>query len=190
VTESAVSAEYSALVGSSLRELGNTMVRGERPNIENLLGWEYRGTNIPAVSTLLGLRRFIKGFVLDAQKKPVGYNKKVIGPDLRTPWSEAPQRDGRIAFAYFAMAPVDPEATDNRYLNALLLDYGAVAEPEHGMAGHLRDYLVRARPDSDDLLLGHAFLAIGRRRVPLSWFALERMGTAVEGTTPGQAAEP
>jgi hypothetical protein len=184
VTQAPISSEYSALVGSSLRELHQTMVRGARPDIENLLGWEYRGTNIPAVSTLLGLRRFIKGFVLDSQSKPVGYNKKVIGSDLRTPWSAAPQRDGRIAFAYFAISPVDPEATDNRYLNALLLNYGGVAKPEHGMAGKLRDYLVRARPGSDNLLLGHAFLAIGKRRIPLSWFALERLGTDVEGANP------
>jgi hypothetical protein len=184
VTEAPVSAEYSALVGSSLRELRHTMIRGERPDTESLLGWEYRGTNIPAVSMLLGLRRFIKGFVLDAQSKPVGYNKKVIGPDLRAPWSEAPQRDGRIAFAYFAISPVDPEATDNRYLNALLLDYGAVPEPERGMAGHLRDYLVRAHPGSDDLLLGHAFLAIGHSRIPLSWFALERLGPDAEAAAP------
>jgi hypothetical protein len=38
----------------------------------------------------------------------------------------------------------------------------------------LRDYVVRVSPGSDDLLLGRAFLAAGRRRVPVGWFAIER----------------
>ncbi len=74
------------------------------------------------------------------------------------------------------MAPVDPEAVDNRHLDALLLDYGAVRVPERGLAGRLRDYLVRVEPGSDDLLLGEADLALGSRRLTVGWFALERLG--------------
>ena len=71
------------------------------------------------------------------------------------------------------MTPVDPATIDNRYLHALLIDYSAPAEPERGIPGHLRDYLVRVVPDSDDLLLGRAFLAVRSRRIPIGWFALE-----------------
>ncbi len=34
---------------------------------------------------------------------------------------------------------------------------------------------MRASPGSDDLLLGQAFLAVGSGRVPVGWFALERL---------------
>ena len=102
------------------------MVRGERPDIAHLVGWEHRGTNLPATSALLGLRRFIKGFTTDEHGATVGYNKSVPGSDLTTPWTPRPQRDGRVVWAPFTVAPVDPEAVDNRHLAALLLDYGAV----------------------------------------------------------------
>ena len=96
-------------------------------------------------------------------------------------------RDGRLAFAYYTVAPVDPEAIDNRYLHTLLLDYGAVPEPERGLAGMLRDYVVRVERGSDDLLLGHALAAVGRHRIPVGWFVLERLGLITEPTSP-QAA--
>ena len=87
---------------------------------------------------------------------------------------EAP-RDGRREWAKFTVAPVDPAAIDNRCLHALLLDYGAVASPEPGIPGRLRDYLVRVVPGSHELLLGHAFLAAGPARITIGWFALERL---------------
>jgi hypothetical protein len=152
------------------------MVRGERPDVSSLVGWEHRGTNMPATATLLGLRRFIKGFRTTGPNGTVGYNKSVSGADLSTPWTARPQRDGSLEFARFLVHDVEPDARDNRYLDALLLDYGAVPEPERGIAGRLRDYLVRVEPGSDELLLGQAFLAFGDRRVPVGWFALERLG--------------
>ncbi|MDQ4097225.1 MAG: hypothetical protein M3144_05075 [Actinomycetota bacterium] len=60
-----------------------------------------------------------------------------------------------------------------RYPNAVLFDYGAAPEPERGLAARLRDYVVRVTPGSEDVLLGRAFLAAGRRRVPVGWFAIE-----------------
>jgi hypothetical protein len=62
---------------------------------------------------------------------------------------------------------------------ALLLDYGALPHPELGpaapLAARLRDYVVRVRPRSDDLLLGRAYLEFGPWSVPVGWFALERL---------------
>ena len=172
----APSAAYLDVVRTPTRTLSKMLVRGEQPDPTALGGWEYRGVNMPATSRLLGLRRFIKGFTTDDAGRVHGYNKLVRGHDLAALWTVRPQRDGREAYAPFAVAPVDPEAIDNRYLNALLLDYSAVPDPEPGVAGRLRDYLVRVIPSSDDLLLGRAFIALGSRRVPVGWFALERMG--------------
>jgi hypothetical protein len=138
---------------------------------------------MPATSRLLGLRRFIKGFVFGDSGLLEGYNVSVPGADLLSPWTERRQRDGRREWARFTVAPVDPASVDNRYLHALLLDYGGVSTPESGIAGRIRDYLVRVVPGSDQLLLGHAFLVAGRARVAAGWFALERLAP-VEGATP------
>jgi hypothetical protein len=40
----------------------------------------------------------------------------------------------------------------------------------------LRDYVVRVREDSDDLLLGKAFVALGPARLAAGFFLLERHG--------------
>lgn len=165
---------YLALVATSTRQLTKIMRRGGAPDFDELSGWEWRGTNLPASSRLLGIRRFIKGFdTRDGRAE--GYNVSVVGSDLTSPWTERNQRDGRREWARFTVTPVDPAATDNHYLDALLLDYGAVQTPEPGVAGRLRDYLVHVSPGSDELLLGHAFLAVAKLRVPVGWFVLERL---------------
>jgi hypothetical protein len=169
------SADYLALVRTPPSRLVEVARRGSRPDVKALAGWEWRGTNLSASSRLLGLRRFIKGFVGAGGDQLEGYNVSVAGSNLWSPWKERPQRDGRREWARFTVAPVDPEGVDNRYLQALLLDYGGVDSPEPGIAGRIRDYLVRVVPGSDELLLGHAFLAIGRVRIPVGWFALERL---------------
>ena len=169
------SADYLALVRTPPSRLAGVLRRGGTPDIDALTGWEWRGTNMPATSRLLGLRRFIKGFTVQGDAA-AGYNVSVHGSDLASPWTPRNQRDGRREWARFTVTPVDPAAADNRYLHALLLDYGAIASPESGIPGRLRDYLVRVVPDSDELLLGHAFLAAADARIPVGWFALERLG--------------
>jgi hypothetical protein len=165
---------YLALVAAPTRRLTKVMRRGGTPDVDALSGWEWRGTNLPATSRLLGIRRFIKGF--DTRDgRALGYNVSVVGSDLTSPWTERAQRDGRREWARFTVTPVDAAATDNRYLNALLLDYGAVQTPEAGLARRLRDYLVQVSRGSDELLLGHAFLAVANLRIPVGWFALERL---------------
>ena len=172
------SEDYLALVRTSPSTLNTVIARGDTPDVDSLTGWEWRGTNMPASARLLGLRRFIKGFVPGATGSLEGYNVSVVGADLSSPWNERLQRDGRREWARFDVTRVDPTRRDNRYLHALLLDYGSRATPEPGIAGRLRDYLVRVVPGSDELLLGRAFLAVGQARVPIGWFALERLMTA------------
>ena len=169
------SPDYLRLVGTPVREMAGIMRRGEAPDVQAMSGWEWRGTNLPAVSAgLLGIRRFIKGFQA-VDDRVAGYNVSVAGSALESPWLERRQRDGRREWARFAVARVDATTTDTRYNDALLLDYGAVDAPEPGLARRLRDYVVRVSPGSDELLLGHAFMTVGSKRVPVGWFALERL---------------
>jgi hypothetical protein len=165
---------YLDLVHTPLRHLPALMVQGRRPDLEALCGWEWRGTNLPMTSRLLGIRRFIKGFV-SVDGRGEGYNVSVEGSDLGAPWVERRQRDGRREWARFAVTPLDGTAPGARYPDAVLLDYGAVGSPERGVARRLRDHVVAMSPDSQDLLLGRAFLRVSRADVPVGWFALERL---------------
>ena len=165
------SASYLDLVAQSQRELHRRLLRGTAPAPEELTGREYRGTNMPAASRALGLRRFIKGFELQPDGSVVGYNRHVRGGDLSTPWTPSPWQ-GKDRFGYYSVTPVDASARDNRYLNALLLDYGAGGNPPRDPTAVLRDYLVRI---DDGLYLGRAYVALGRARIPIGYFALEPM---------------
>jgi hypothetical protein len=174
--------EYLDLVAQPQRELRRRLLRGEPPAANDLVGREYRGTNMPATSRLLGIRRFIKGFEHAEEGTVTGYNRRVRGGDLSTPWT-ASTWHGKQRFGYFTVTPVDPVAPDNRYLNALLLDYGSGLNAPADPTAVLRDYLVRTQSGP---LLGHAFLALGHLRIPVGYFVLEPMSTlaSLSGSKP------
>jgi hypothetical protein len=161
--------EYLELVHQSQRELHRRLLRGTQPAPAELAGIEYRGTNMPAASRAIGLRRFIKGFEQRADGSVIGYNRHVRGGDLNTPWAPSPWQ-GKDKFGYYSVAPVDATTRDNRYLNAVLLDYGSGLNPARDVTAVLRDYLVRT---GNGLLLGRAYVAVGRARIPIGYFALE-----------------
>jgi hypothetical protein len=163
------SAAYLDLVSCSPLELRAAMLGGALPGLDELAGREFRGTNVPATSRLLGIRRFIKGFERRVDGSVLGYNRRVRGGNLATPWTPATWR-GKDRFGFFTVTPVDPEARDNAYLNALLLDYGRGGNPRRDPTRMLRDYLVRV---DAGLFVGAAYAAVGRARVPLGYFVLE-----------------
>lgn len=157
------------------------MRAGTAPPFEDLLGWEFAGTNTLVLTSLIGIRKFKKGFYegparAEGGPEPFiqGYNVTVkqngVGkPHIATPSEEAPHRAD-----FFRVHAIDEDTRHNRYPNSLLLHYG------YGGNGRapsrmLRDYLVRVNPDDRDLLLGKAYLAPGSGRgFVLSYFVLER----------------
>jgi len=169
--EPAPSVAFVALAGASNAELRDEMLRGHRPDRGRLAGFEYRGVNTAGWIRAAGADRFVKGFTPDR-----GYNRRVPRGPLTGPWLP-PSKPEPQPFAPFAVTAVDPEAVDNRYLDALLLDYGPCAKGPLDPAGRLRDYLVAIEEDHS-LLLGHAFFAFGRCRVPATFFVLERLRPA------------
>lgn len=159
------------LAASPASDLASHMRRGRKPLQARLEGFEYRGLNTAGSLRVAGTDRFVKGFVGDR-----GYNRRIRRGPRTGPWLPASGPEP-APFAFFAVDAVDPEATDNRYLNALLLDYAPFARGRLDPAGRLRDYLVTIGGD-DDLLLGHAFVAVGRWRVAATFFVLERLRRA------------
>ena len=159
----------------SLAALEEVFVRGVTPDLAGLAGWEFRGLNSPSYFKLLGIKKFVKGFWRDAAGVTWGYNYPVEQNALDAGWYGLPSVTNPKRFGFYTVAPVDPTAPDNRYLHALLLDYGQGKNPRLDASAGLRDYLVQVDAGDPDLLLGKAYYALGPVRVPTaSFFILER----------------
>jgi hypothetical protein len=162
------SARFRDLVGSSPSELDAVMRGGEIPDLDTLADAEFRGANTARWTVRLRMQQFIKGFERRSDGTLRGYNRRVTQDGLTGEWAEPGER-----FAFFDVRKVDPDARENHYVKALVLDYGAGGNPWYDPSRPIRDYLVRVDPRSDELLLGRAFLALGPFRPSPSYFVLE-----------------
>jgi hypothetical protein len=162
------SARFRSLVGRPPAELDAVLRRGEVPDPGTLAGAEFRGANTAGWTVRLRMQQFVKGFERRPGIGVRGYNRRVRQDGLTGAWA-----DPGKPFAYFDVRAVDPAARDNRYPNALLLDYGAGGNRWFDPSRPIRDYLVRVDPGSDELLLGRAFLALGPFRPSPTYFVLE-----------------
>jgi len=165
---------YRRLAGKSRSALEAMLVRGETPSLGGIMAYEYRGYNVAPVLSLFGIRKFIKAFFTTTDGDTYGCNTPVVQNGLKGQWLAKPTESAPRRYAFFSVAGVDPEARDNAYLHALLLDYGQGRNPIYDPSRLLRDYLVRCVPGSDDLLLGKAYLALGPLRIPATFFLLEK----------------
>jgi len=165
-----------ALEQTSRRELGKIFERGTMPDLESLVGWEFRGINrLPLnflpFGQLVGIKKFCKGFHRTEDGRVMGYNSPVDSSNaLDGRWHIASKR-----FGFYEVYPVDATARDNEYLHAVLLDYGKGGNKAYDPTAGLRDYVVQVDPANPDLFLGMAFYALGPARIgPLNFFILER----------------
>lgn len=163
-----------ALEQMPMHELEKVFVRGAQPSLDALVGWEFRGINhLPLnrlpVANLVGIKKFVKGFFRTEDGGVMGYNSPVKNNALDGRWHVAPKR-----FGFYEVAPVDPTALDNKYLHAVLLDYGKGGNKPYDPTSVLRDYLVQVDPNNPDLYLGKAYVAVGPLRIPTNFFILER----------------
>ena len=151
------------------------MKSGQAPDVRKLVGWQFRGYNTLDLTTVLGFRKFKKGFFSEeepahARSQIWGYNVDVQQNGLGEPWIPK----DKAPYGFYQVYPVDPGEKDNLYPNALLLHYGKGNNPAMDPSAFLRDYLVQVDPENDDLLLGKAFVALGPVRLFVSYFILER----------------
>lgn len=157
-------------------ELEKVMRMGVVPDAEKLAGWEFKGWNTMELTPLLGIRKFKKGFFKRQGKDRMeGYNVVVIQNNLGQPWIDRLKAGRSIRHCWYEVYPVRLDEIDNRYPNALLINYGASGRNfALNPARLLRDYLVQVYEDNPDLYLGKAYLAFGPLRVFQSYFVLER----------------
>ncbi|MEO1268405.1 MAG: hypothetical protein AAFX99_09915 [Myxococcota bacterium] len=165
---------WDTLMAMDPTELEAVFVRGLQPDLDQLIGWEFRGTNHPAWASAVGIRKFIKGFWRTRDGLAKGYNCPVVQDGLTKPWRARPLDHDPKRFGFYRVDPVDAASRDNAYLHALLLDYGRGGNPWFDPSAGLRDYLVQVAPHNPDLLLGKAYYALGPARVPTNFFILQR----------------
>ena len=161
------------LAARSNRELEEILRHGTTPSIDALVGHEYRGFNRPARTALLGIRKFTKGF-FEVEDEAFGFNTLMKQNGLDDQWIARGGAADPRRLGFFSVAPVRLGGRDDVYPRALLLDYAAGGNPVYDPSRLLRDYVVRVREDSDELLLGKAYVALGSARVAAGFFLLER----------------
>lgn len=153
-------------------ELCRVFDRGEPVSPNEVAGWEFRGYNVPQFASVLGIRKFVKGFKsVDGEVR--GYNIKVAqnGGPLE-PWIPLRNPDGTdIRHGYYLVEPAPDSAPVPR---SLFLDYGRGGNPRLDPSSVLRDYLRKVEPGRDDLLIGRAYAEVLGRLIYVSEFILER----------------
>ncbi|HEU0032908.1 MAG TPA: hypothetical protein VFQ53_19890 [Kofleriaceae bacterium] len=163
-----------ALERATHHQLDVAFLRGTTPDVDHLVGWEFRGINHPGWARLAGIKKFVKGFFRDDDGKVMGYNSPVVQNVLDGRWHTKPSDTAPKRFGYYEVIPVDATARDNAYLHAVLLDYGRGGNKLYDPTRGIRDYLVQVDPDNPDLYLGKAYYALGPLRVHSNFFILER----------------
>jgi hypothetical protein len=145
------------------------------PAPEALAGWEWRGYNTPWTHSLLGIRKFIKGFFKNTDGKVEGYNIPPRQNAIAQEWLHKPSAESPKRFGFFTVDKVQPLSVDNLYINAVLLDYGASSRNDPWRPERvLRDYVIQPDAGNPDLLVGKAYLALGPRLFA-NFFIIERL---------------
>ena len=168
-----------ALEQTPMNELEKVFVRGATPDLDALVGWEFRGINhmplnVLPLAQLAGIKKFVKGFFRAEDGRVMGYNIPVARNVLDGRWHLKPSERDPKRFGFYEVAAVDPTSRDNTYLHAVLLDYGKGGNKPLDPTAGLRDYLVQVDPQNPDLYLGKAYYALGPVRLATNFFILER----------------
>jgi hypothetical protein len=157
-----------------MHELKKVFLRGVTPDMDALVGWEFRGINhlplnVIPVAQIAGIKKFVKGFYKSEDGKVLGYNSPVKSNVLDGRWNVADKR-----FGFYEVIEVDATSRDNAFLHSVLLDYSKGDNSALNPMILLRDYLVQVDANNPDLYLGYAYGAVGPLRIPLNFFILER----------------
>jgi len=176
--------DFVSLCLAEDRHLERVLRCGVRPDPAQVAGWEWKGYATTQLSLLLGRAKFKKGFLAEGSRGAppnglTGYNVSCYPNTLGEPWIEKTRAGAPMRHGWFDAYPVTLSERDDRYPNALLLNYGTTPDnltfdPERA----LRAYVTQVYPDTANLLLGKAYVALGPTRLPLTYFALERHNEA------------
>jgi hypothetical protein len=157
------------------------MAESAAPPFEDIVGWEFNGTNLGFGRELLGIRKFRKGFYQGPPRgegpEPFiqGYNIPVKQNGVGNPHIAKPSDANPKRFGFYRCFDAAKDPRFNRWPRAMLLNYG-MGGNGFAVEGLLRDYLVQVIPGQSDLLLGYAVFALGPLTIPGGFFVLEKWG--------------
>lgn len=156
----------------SVEELEEIFEKGITPDPEKLVGWEFKGYNVPFIARLLGVKKFKKGFYKKGEEF-WGYNIPVLQNSIDEPWISKTKDGVPKRYAFYSVREVKEGEKENREKGALILNYGDGNNlPWEG--SFLRDYLKQVDEDNDDLYIAKVYIAIGPARLMPSFFIMER----------------
>jgi hypothetical protein len=168
-----------ALEQTPMSGLERVFQRGATPDLDQLVGWEFRGINhLPLnalpIAKLVGIKKFMKGFYRGEDGRVMGYNIPVVCNVLDGRWHLKPSDSEPKRFGFYEVHEVDATSRDNTYLHAVLLNYGKGGNKRFDPTSGLRDYVVQVDAKNPDLFLGKAYYALGPARIATNFFILER----------------
>ena len=165
---------FDRLARSDDRTLEALFAASAAPSFDALVGYEWRGWNTDPNLKYLGLKKFIKAFFRDAHGDE-GCNIKVFQNALEAEWKPRTRRGKIDAFAFYLVRPQDDRTRIALNPRALLIDYGASPRnPPYHVERTIRDYVVQPDAGEPDLMLGRAYVGVGRLRVASSFFVIWR----------------
>lgn len=165
---------FASLAALGKAELDRIMDAGTAPAIADVLGWEFRGWNVNAMTKLFGTRKFKKGFFGNpAFAHAWGYNVPVQQNKFDEPWIAKPSdADPNRYFFYGVVTAAD--ADQPKYRNSLVVDYRKWDYFVLNPVGYTVDYLVYPEPGNTDLILGKSYGETPLIKPFLGYFILER----------------
>lgn len=171
--------------------------RGTAPVLRDLVGWQYKGWNTSSVASLMGIRRFTKGFFIGESHRDDyavidGYNlwARQKGEPSEN-WQHAdtylsgrlpgPDRKDPRRHGFFKLMKASDSETETLHPHSILFDYTLYANPRTHGGRNLKDFMVQIYEDDTTLLVGKAYNAMGKARVPLpGFFVMTRAGKGPE----------
>jgi hypothetical protein len=143
--------------------------------LASIVGFDFQGWNVPKFSSVLGIRKFIKGFFGDPTlPQASGYNMPVEQNSFDEPWKPK-QKDGKdIRYWFFGVLPVS-RVPDAKCPNTLVVDYRKwPANPRISPITYTVDYLVAPNPGNSDFLIGKSYLQSPILTLKLGFFLIQR----------------
>lgn len=157
--------------------LESLMVSGKTPDIQKLIGWEFRGHNVGIIPKIGRILKFKKGFRRSGDEVH-GYNVLIKQNSTEEPWIALPSEINPKRHGFYKVYPAKFSPKYNHYPQALMLDYGKGGNPIYDPSQFLRDYLVKPFEDNDDLYLGKAYIELFGKLIPVGYFVIERYNKA------------
>jgi len=151
------------------------MNKGKEPSKEFLDGHLFRGLNVGFLPRLIGRRKFIKSFYKKRGLFLIGSNLRVKQNDPDEEYIKLLKGGGPRPEGYFLVESAKDNTKWNHYQDAAFLSYGRGNNAWYQPAKLLRDYLVNPFPENGNILLGHAYFAIGPFQVSFGFFVLEKV---------------